>query len=139
MAISTGLTFWFKALVLLFSKGVNNLEQPDFHNKPRPKSPFATMDGLPKEVKTVQKMLKDIMKNQKEHSKKLQNNNEAFVILDKQIQELITETQKINYYLSLLVTMQQYIVDNNDLDDDAQILRETVDEEFRKRSDVHAL
>lgn len=115
------------------------MEQPDFNNRPRPKSPFATMDGLPKEVKTIQKMLKDVMRNQKEQSKKLQNNNEAFVILDKQIQELITETQKTNYYLSLLVTMQQYIVDNSDLDDDAQILRETVDEEFRKRSDIHAL
>lgn len=111
------------------------MEQPNFNNQTRPKSPFATMDGLPKEVKIIQKQLKELIKNQKIQQQKIQSNNEAFVILNKQIQYLTTELQMMNYYLSLFVTMQQYMISDKDLDEDAQILRETVEQVFRKQGE----
>ena len=88
------------------------MAQPNFNNQTRPKSPFATMDGLPKEVKILQKQLKEILKNQKMQQNKMQSNNEAFVILNKQIQYLTTELQMMNYYLSLIIYC--CIVTNND-------------------------
>lgn len=109
-------------------KKVNAME-----NKKRiPKSPFEVIDSLPNELKIVQKMLLSMNKNQHDAIEKQTTTNEALYLLNQQYFEIVKQIQITNYYLSILATYQGYMFDTHTIDQDAETLRNNVNDYFNE-------